>query len=264
MLLNGGDSLSYSQHNCVYSSEHTSQNIIPIFSGHEICEKGHVFGPHIRDYYLVHCCIKGKGTISDKHGTSKVEAGQLFIIRPGEVTKYFADNEDPWEYTWLSFKGDGARVFDTDKTVYNCPTELITKLCNYAVSGETAPEIYISIIYEMIYLLFSNKHPEQSKIASLKSYIDHSYMESIDISALAKEYGYERSYLYRLFKKNYKMGIKDYISKIKMENAKTFLEKGIFVNTVATMVGYKDEFNFSKAFKKYYGVSPSKMRKKKK
>ena len=89
-------------------------------------------------------------------------------------------------------------------------------------------------------------------------------METVDIARLAKEYGYERSYLYRLFKKNYGTGIKEYINKIKMEKAKSFLEKGIFVNTVATMVGYGDEFNFSKAFKKYYGVSPSEIRKKQK
>ena len=256
--------MSYSEHICVYSSDNTNQSIIPIFSGHEVCAKGYVFGPHIRDYYLIHCCIKGKGTITDKHGTFSVSAGELFIIRPGEVTTYRADGSDPWEYTWLSFKGEGASVFDTDKTVYPCPKELITKLCNYALSGETAPEIYVSIIYELIYHLFASSHPEQNKISSLKRYIEHSYMESIDIATLAKRYGYERSYLYRLFKRRYGVGIKEYINKIKMENAKAFLEKGLFVNTVSTMVGYKDEFNFSKAFKKYYGVSPSQIRKKQK
>lgn len=256
--------MSYSEHICVYSSENANQSIIPIFSGHEVCEKGHVFGPHIRDYYLIHCCIKGKGTITDRHGTFAVSAGELFVIRPGEVTTYRADDKDPWEYTWLSFKGDGAGVFDTDRTVYPCTPELTEKLCNYSLAGETAPEIYISIVYELIYQLFSKSHPPESKIAMLKRYIEHSYMESIDITELAKEYGYERSYLYRLFKRSYGMGIKEYVGKIKMEKAREFLERGLFVNTVAKMVGYKDEFNFSKAFKKYYGTSPSEIRMKRK
>ena len=32
-----------------------TKDIIPIFSGHEVCEKNHKFGPYIRDYYLKIC-----------------------------------------------------------------------------------------------------------------------------------------------------------------------------------------------------------------
>jgi hypothetical protein len=32
-----------------------TKDIIPIFSGHEVCEKNHKYGPHIRDYYLKIC-----------------------------------------------------------------------------------------------------------------------------------------------------------------------------------------------------------------
>ena len=38
-----------------------TKDIIPIFSGHEVCEKNHKYGPHIRDYYLLHFCLNGTG-----------------------------------------------------------------------------------------------------------------------------------------------------------------------------------------------------------
>ena len=38
--------------------EHTTaRDFIPIFSGHEICQKEHKFGPHVRNYYIIHYFI---------------------------------------------------------------------------------------------------------------------------------------------------------------------------------------------------------------
>ena len=47
-----------------------------------------------------------------------------------------------------------------------------------------------------------------------------------------------------------------------MECAVELLSERHPVGFIARAVGYKDEFNFSKAFKKYYGLSPSEYRKK--
>jgi AraC-like DNA-binding protein len=47
-----------------------------------------------------------------------------------------------------------------------------------------------------------------------------------------------------------------------MKSAKNLLEKGYSVSSTAFMVGYKDEFNFSKAFKKHFLVAPSSIKNK--
>ena len=41
-----------------------------------------------------------------------------------------------------------------------------------------------------------------------------------------------------------------------MEEAKKLLKKGYGVSESAYMSGYNDAFNFSKAFKKRFGISP--------
>ena len=41
-----------------------------------------------------------------------------------------------------------------------------------------------------------------------------------------------------------------------METANKLLSERYAVGVTAGAVGYKDEFNFSKAFKKYYGAPP--------
>ena len=74
---------------------------------------------------------------------------------------------------------------------------------------------------------------------------------------MAKSFGYERTYLYRIFKKRYGIGIKEYIINVRMDNARQFLADGRSVGETAALTGYKDEFNFSRAYKKHFGIPPS-------
>ena len=50
----------------------------------------------------------------------------------------------------------------------------------------------------------------------------------------------------------------NYLIKIRLEKAKTILERGEggSIKNIANEVGYEDVYHFSKLFKKYYGVSP--------
>lgn len=75
----------------------------PVFYGWEACEPGHTFGPAVRDNYLVHYVFKGRGKYYRDAQCYGVEKGDIFVIRPGEVTTYAADDTDPWEYCWLCF-----------------------------------------------------------------------------------------------------------------------------------------------------------------
>ena len=79
---------------------------------------------------------------------------------------------------------------------------------------------------------------------------------------LARSFGFDRSYLYRLFKKQFGIGVKEYITKVRMEHAHTLLEAGLSVGQVTHMVGFEDLFHFSKSFKAFFGEAPSKEKKK--
>ena len=82
-------------------------------------------------------------------------------------------------------------------------------------------------------------------------------MNSISVGALAKEFGYERSSLYRGFVSRYGIGVKEYLTELRMTRAKDFLSAGHTVSETAYLVGYRDEFGFSRAFKKHFGEAPS-------
>ena len=235
-----------------------TKDIIPIFSGHEVCEKNHKFGPHIRDYYLLHFCLNGKGVLIDKFGNHTIRQGELFIIRPGETTTYLADGNTPWEYSWVAFGGELADLFNTDRSVYPFPIEIGLSLREFSIDRETNPAIFLSLIYKLIYYLFNEKKGNSSIPEKIRQYIDFNYMDNISVLTISNYFGYERSYLYRIFKNHLGVGIKEYIIKTRMEHAQILLKKGYSVGNTSLAVGYNDQTNFSKAYKKHFGESPKK------
>lgn len=235
-----------------------TKDIIPIFSGHEVCEKNHKYGPHIRDYYLLHFCLNGTGVLIDKFGNHTIRQGELFIIRPGETTTYLADGNTPWEYSWVAFGGELADLFNTDRSVYPFPIEIGLSLREFSIDRETNPAIFLSLIYKLIYYLFNEKKDNSSIPEKIRQYIDFNYMDNISVLTISNYFGYERSYLYRIFKNHLGVGIKEYIIKTRMEHAQILLKKGCSVGNTSLAVGYNDQTNFSKAYKKHFGESPKK------
>ncbi len=230
-----------------------------LFAGDHKCDKGHSFGPYIREHYLIHFCISGSGVIVDKYGEHRVRAGELFIIRPGELTTYTADEREPWHYIWIAFSGSiGDRLLDI-KTVNRSPEGIAERLASLVDIDEDCSLLYKALVYELVYRLTADKDTEDDcpdRLSKIRRYIRYNYMERLRISDIASAFGFERSYLYRSFKRRYGISIKGYITKVRLKRARELLEAGYNVGESAHLVGYEDEFNFSKAFKKHFGISP--------
>lgn len=238
-----------------------SSDITPLFVGREACEPSHSFGPYVRDCYIVHFCIAGHGILKNKHGSFEIGVGELFVIRPGEITTYTADKADPWEYLWIAFRSDEV-YFDSERSVFDTPQGLDDKLISILGSDQLSYEGCLAVIYDLIYHTSRRDVSDggDEKIRRIRRYIKYNYMRPISVAELARSFGFERSYLYRIFKDRYGIGIKEYIISVRLEKGREFLSEGFSVKESAHMVGYDDAFNFSKAFKAKYGISPSKVR----
>ena len=120
-------------------------------------------------------------------------------------------------------------------------------------------QLLIRFSEQEILQLLKQKEKEENddRIRQVHRYIKYNYMEHITVENLAAMFGFERSYLYRIFKQRYGIGPKDYLTRIRLENAKEMLARGYSVAECAYMVGYPDAFSFSKAYKNRYGIAPS-------
>lgn len=79
-------------------------------SGWEQCAPAHSFGPHVRDHFLFHYIISGKGFLErlSEDGSDRqffLRENQGFLIYPGQENTYAADRKHPWKYVWLEFDG---------------------------------------------------------------------------------------------------------------------------------------------------------------
>lgn len=77
--------------------------------GSEVCMPGHSFGPAIRDHYLIHCILNGEGTFTVGKRKYQLYQGEGFLIVPGVLTHYQADQANPWKYCWVGFNGTDAK-----------------------------------------------------------------------------------------------------------------------------------------------------------
>ncbi|MEO2202782.1 AraC family transcriptional regulator [Paenibacillus pabuli] len=90
-------------------------------------------------------------------------------------------------------------------------------------------------------------------------YVDANLHRSIRMNDLAVIAGISEKYFISYFKKTLGITPGQYISQIKMNRARDYLyEKKYTIQQIASFLGYPDPFTFSKAFKKYYNVPPSK------
>lgn len=101
----------------------------------------------------------------------------------------------------------------------------------------------------------------QQVVTLLHDTIDRDYTHNIRLSEFADRYFFSHEYLSRLFKSTYHLGISEYLTSVRMERAASLLkDPAIRITEIASRVGYPDNTYFSKAFRNYFGVSPSEYR----
>jgi AraC-type DNA-binding domain-containing proteins len=90
-------------------------------------------------------------------------------------------------------------------------------------------------------------------------YINQHIHQTIRVNELAALVGISEKYFITSFKKTLGITPGQYIYQIRMNRARDYLnERKYSIQQIATLLGYPDPFTFSKAFKKYYQVAPSK------
>ena len=89
-----------------FKQNYTNNIELSIFNcGLERCAPGQTWGPGIRDHYLIHLVVSGKGIFEVGGRTWEVSEGDLFFARPSQLIRYTADEQQPWEYSWVGFNG---------------------------------------------------------------------------------------------------------------------------------------------------------------
>jgi len=101
----------------------------------------------------------------------------------------------------------------------------------------------------------------QEKLVEMVNYIDLHFLDIQSLDEFAPRFGYSYCHISKMFKKQVGSTPNEYLLTRKMEHAARLLAEGQSVSRVAEVLGYSTPYNFSRAFKSQYGVSPREFRK---
>lgn len=250
--------------------------------GMEDCSHGHFFGPAIRDHFLIHYIVSGKGFFQVADKIYELEAGHGFLICPNVVTYYQADSEDPWSYRWIGFQGLKAESYlkkanlslnnpifkyDTDNALTNC----FDAMFNTNSLVKSSDIRLLSLLYNFIAILVENS-PENTDIGDIidkkegyvqkaVEFIEKNYSRKISIQEISKSINLDRSYFGSIFKDYFNKSPQEFLIHFRFNKACDLMKnKSLSIADISRSVGYDDQLLFSKLFKKFKGLSPKKYR----
>lgn len=249
--------------------------------GSEKCDKGYSFGPAIRDNYVIHFILEGRGQFIINGQTVKLRAGDIFILPKDMTTFYQADSQIPWHYIWVGFSGSQAesilkksslwenfyahssfmsKILLQMKKIIQFSDQPLTDIGELSMIGELY-KLLAALIEEFPKTNSEDNQLTKTYIKQAKKMIHSQYGSPLRVNDIAKKLNLSRSYLYKIFKDNTNISIKDYILHIKMDRSKTLLENpDLSITEISNSVGFTDPLAFSKTFKKFFGKTPSDFR----
>ena len=241
-----------------------------------------MYGPAARNHYLFHYVISGTGTLmaDDSRGETKtyqIRSGQGFMLFPGQITTYIADEKLPWEYTWLEF--DGLRVrelleltgLSPDTPVYHASskelrTHMMDEMLYIAQHAEESPFHLIGHLYLFLdYMSRSVSSMTFHKGGKLRdfyikealNFIEQNFQNEITIEDIAACCGLNRSYFGKIFRDALGKSPQEFLISYRMAKAAELLKlTQLSIGDIANAVGYPNQLHFSRAFKNTYKISP--------
>jgi len=112
-----------------------------------------------------------------------------------------------------------------------------------------------------VYPAYGNKNIKEQLFQDICDYVFWHLAENLKVSQVANYFGYNEKYLTTFFKQRAGISLKQYILQVKMDRAKADLSESTEpVSQIAFRLGFSDAHNFSNAFHKVTGLSPSEYR----
>lgn len=223
------------------------------------------------DFHDLTFIVAGKSNYYINGEKFTVEAGDMLYAPSGSIREAQTFKEDPMHSFAFNFFWEGGEnhvqlPFETVTRNWRTKEVLedIKQFSHVWMSKQPFYKMKARAIFQMIvYRLLSIAHHQETplvdpRIHKVMSYIMDHYSEEITIRELSDLVGLNPVYLGKLFKQNTGSTYKEFINKVRVNNAEMILSAGGFnVSEVAAHCGYHDVAYFSNVFKNIKGYPPS-------
>lgn len=227
----------------------------------------------IEEYIFLYCTA-GSGTVNIEGKEYAVGANEALCIPRYKRHYYYASQSDPWSILWMHFKGGDTAFFPLEECrVIRFETENASermqsmfKLLFRAMEAHYTLGNFIYIAYVVGLILAETYFREKRNATQIQNrhvsniirYMYRNIAKNLTLNQLSKEFGLSKSYLNSIFQEYTNHAPLDFFIELKMKEACKMLRlSDVHIYEVAQKLGYKDQYYFSRIFKKVVGISPS-------
>lgn len=231
--------------------------------GHEKCRPDKDRIATVYPRYAIHYITAGQGFLGER----KLKDGMGFLCHAGEWVEYRPDPSDPWEYYWIALEGEGCAEFfqtiENDRNVF--AHQLHNKLSAFFQFASQVPE-YREVWQHVFPQIIRAFHSTASAPSNAERYVmlAKQLMEddaNIRVEQIAETLHINRCYLRHIFVQHEGVSPQQYRQRRRMEYARDLLLHTRHpIHIIASSAGYTDCLQFSRAFRKYFALSPTQYR----
>ncbi len=235
-------------------------------------ERGRIF----TEYQFL-AVTRGRGEIETASaGHFEVNAGDIFVLFPGEWHRFRPAFDVGWNECWVGFDGDYAKhlmqaFFPPQSPVLRgAATPEINRLMmgiakRYKDASPETPPLLASDIIALItrLVLFTRsalspqKQASQSKVALARNWLLEHAFEEIDPKRICTVVGMGYSAFRKAFKDETGYAPHTYILEIRLNHAKALLlQTDLTITEIATQTGFSSIFYFTRFFTRRTGLAP--------
>lgn len=177
--------------------------------------------------------------------------------KPSESTNYLSD--------FLNKSSCYHHLFKKSDDTTNALIKILDSMIyEYKNSKKARDYAILAKKYEIITLLYRNNFLEEENLLSenikpilpILNYIEENYQNTITLEDIGKKTNLHKNYICRLFKKVTKKTITEYITHVRISEAKELLKSNIPISEIAYKVGFSSQSYFNKVFKKHLLYTP--------
>ena len=229
--------------------------------------------------YLIKYTVSGQGVLEYGREVYHLQPGGLFWIDCRKLQHYYTSRtEGKWHMLWVHFYGPTAKIYYDAFVEANAGSMVVHIEQNLLYAGlfqelmrlyenrvnSVGDDIQASGVLNRLMVSCIDecqlrRHANLDRndyTASIRSYLDVNYQENISLDSLAQEFSINKYYLQKLFKKRLGLSPNEYLTRVRLEKAKTLLRTtDETMIQIAQDVGYTASY-FDIVFKKYEGVTP--------
>jgi AraC family transcriptional regulator, transcriptional activator for feuABC-ybbA operon len=223
----------------------------------------------------------GKGYITTENKKYSLKQGMLFYLKPNILHCIESDLSEPLNFLSVHFSFVHVNFYDDkwDLTTENKALELppMQEFKNYYPVFYTFKKLVETwsiklpayeflcktMLQKLLFEIYDNLKRQNTnysttlKVEKIIKYLHENINRSVTLKELSELVSLSPSYLSRTFKDTTGYSIIEFFNKMKIDKAEALIIVGDKkIKEISESLGFKDEFYFSRLFKKIEGISP--------